>query len=116
MCGAVKKEFPQWQELFEKLAPRPGDGVGIIEGVERMATEDAVFKGKFRFLLQTLYEADLLSDDVILLWADKRRAGEGSAGGLELFEQKTTQDFLEWLAESSGEDESSEEEDDDDEE
>jgi translation initiation factor eIF-2B subunit epsilon len=116
VCGAVKKEFPQWQELFEKLAPRPGDGVGIIEGVERMATEDAVFKGKFRFLLQTLYEADLLSDDVILLWADKRRAGEGSAGGLELFEQKTTQDFLEWLAESSGEDESSEEEDDDDEE
>ena len=117
VCGEVKKEFGEWGELFEKLAPRTQDAIGIVEGVERMVAENAKFAGMrqgggFRFLLQTLYDDEVLSEGVLLLWAEKRAAGEGGETALELFNQKSTQDFLDWLNEDEESDEESGEESD----
>lgn len=67
--------------------------------------------GGFRFLLQTLYDSDLLSDEVILFWAEKREAGEGGEGAQKLFAQDNVKEFLEWLQESEEEDDSDEDSD-----
>jgi hypothetical protein len=150
VCAEVKAEFGEWKELFEKLAPRTQDGIGIIEGIERMVSGECVHarggrrregwkearaqtltlilhplfrslryecfatlatNGGFRFLLQTLYDSDLLSDEVILFWAEKREAGEGGVGAQKLFAQDNVKEFLEWLQESEEEDDSDEDSD-----
>lgn len=112
VLGSFKAEFTKWKDLFTKCSPRKSDEAGIIFGVERMLClqDFSIFqsKGGFRFLLQTLYDLDILSEDAIGIWREKRSAGEGSEALLAMFNDQTVQDFLEWIDESEEEDSSDE--------
>ncbi len=63
--------YKEWKELFLKVSPRPEDELGIIFGVEDLCTSSlAVGKvlkeGGCRFLLQTLFDMDFISEEAIL--------------------------------------------------
>jgi translation initiation factor eIF-2B subunit epsilon len=65
----------------------------------------------FRFLLQTLHDEEVVSEEALLSWATDKRVGDANSPAGRLFFQKPTQDFLQWLEEES-EEESSEEDSD----
>ncbi len=118
VVGAAKREFESWSELFAKLSPRVEDGVGIVVGVESLFekgqgcwAEIGGKDGAFRFLLQTLYDLEVVSEETLLRWADERRSGGGGEVAQKLFQEKGTQDFLEWLEDD--EDDSDEDDEDD---
>ena len=123
----------KWKVLFDKLSPRVDDQVGILRGLEEVCGEGGdeegdgdggkVWEGKlggqgFMIMLRYCYEdLEVLSEDCIEAWAEKRRQGEGDEEALKLFNSASVQQFLEWLAESEEEtddddDEESEEESD----
>mmetsp|Transcript_17929 Transcript_17929/g.49658 ORF Transcript_17929/g.49658 Transcript_17929/m.49658 type:complete len:1022 (-) Transcript_17929:284-3349(-) len=66
----------------------------------------------FRFVLQTLHDQEVLSEDAILAWAAERR-NESSAGEDDpkqaLFRMPSVQAFLEWLEEDDDDSSSDEE-------
>ena len=110
--AALKKEMVAWSELFKKCAPRPTDEVGIICGLERiLKTPDyAPFaaQGGLRFLLQTMFDAEVVCEEAILSWKGRREGGEGDENAIKLFGDERIKEFLEWIEEE--EEESSEEE------
>jgi len=120
VLGAFKKEFTGWNELFKKCCPRNSDQVGIIYGIERVVNiakfEDFRKAKGFRLLLQTIHsdENEVLTDEALGIWKEKRSSGEGGEVALEMFKDKAIQDFLEWVEQSEEEDSSSSEEEDSD--
>eukprot|EP00519_Triparma_laevis_P010136 CAMPEP_0182517180 /NCGR_PEP_ID=MMETSP1321-20130603/41753_1 /TAXON_ID=91990 /ORGANISM="Bolidomonas sp., Strain RCC1657" /LENGTH=757 /DNA_ID=CAMNT_0024724903 /DNA_START=55 /DNA_END=2328 /DNA_ORIENTATION=- len=114
VLSALKKELVLWTELFEKCTPRKADECGIIVGAERLVCLPGMEKfragGGFRFILQTLNDEDILSEEAIEVWKGRREKGEGGKDGLELFADQSLKDFLEWLEEESDESDGSEDE------
>jgi len=139
LVADFKSSLDHWAPLLRKMSIGLDEEKAIVLAVERCATqpgtEMAEYLGtgtSFRFLLQTLHDEEIVSEEAILSWAADRREGgnaadvniaEVEAGDAEngtnksaaakLFQLKPVQDFLEWLAEESEEDS---DEDDDDEE
>jgi hypothetical protein len=70
----------------------------------------------FRFVLQTLHDKEIVNEVAIFEWAGERReeGQDDSRPRSALFWQQPTQDFLEWLEESSDEDSSGGSDDDED--
>jgi len=106
--------------LFNKLSPRVDDQLGVVLGLEEICseTEDNTIGAKlgsqgFMIMLRFCYEdLEILSEECINHWAEKRSGGEGDEGALALFKSNYVQQFLEWLAESEEEDSSDEDESD----
>jgi len=79
-----------------------GEGLGQVLGGQG-----------FRFLLQICFDdLEILSEESITAWAEKRKGGEGGEEVLKMFGMETVVEFLEWMAES--EEESSDEEEEND--
>ena len=57
----------------------------------------------FRFILQTLHDEEIVSEEAILSWAAMRKSGHDGPQQ-KLFQQKATQEFLEWLEDDSDSD------------
>ena len=116
--GLLKKELASWSALFKKLSPRVDDQIGVIIGLEAICTMGEglgqVLGGQgFRFLLQICFDdLEILSEESITAWAEKRKGGEGGEEVLKMFGMETVVEFLEWMAES--EEESSDEEEEND--
>jgi len=138
MALALQVELDYWVPLFVKFRQSSKEELSIIQATENCAlwtpgsevSEDSDLQKRladmlstepgFRLVLQTLEDKEIVKDSTILLWA-KDRHREIEINGREspiakLLFQKSTQDYLEWLAEESGSEEESDDDDEDDEE
>ena len=123
LVASLKKRLSHWGPLLQKMSIGIEEEKSIILGLERAATasgedEMGITLSKepaFRFVLQTLHDEEIVSEEAVLAWAAMRReddADDDAAG--KLFHQKPTQDFLEWLAEEDSDDDDDDDSDDDD--
>jgi translation initiation factor eIF-2B subunit epsilon len=118
LVTALKSQLEKWGPLFQKMSIGLDEEKSIVLALEMAATtgEDVAAtvlskEPAFRFLLQTLHDEELVSEEAILSWAAERREEAQDTPRGKLFHQQPTQDFLEWLEEESDdEDESSDEE------
>jgi translation initiation factor eIF-2B subunit epsilon len=57
----------------------------------------------FRFLLQTLHDKEIVSEEAFGEWAEEHK-GETSSPRAELYTSQKVSDFIEWLQEASEDD------------
>lgn len=123
LVSGLKSQLKRWAPLLKKMSMGLDEEKSIVLGLERAATgggdmgETLSAEPNFRFMLQTLHDEELVSEEAILAWAAGRRADDPETDVGKLFNQEPTQEFLDWLDEddSDEEDDDSDEEDDDDE-
>mmetsp|Transcript_40646 Transcript_40646/g.84605 ORF Transcript_40646/g.84605 Transcript_40646/m.84605 type:complete len:764 (-) Transcript_40646:946-3237(-) len=126
LVAEFKTFLEHWAPLLQKMSIGQEEEKAIILGIEKSATGggdigDKLSSGNaFRFLLQTLYNEDIVSEEAVVAWSEERKAettSDPSLPRVKLFLQQPVQEFLEWLLaeESSDEDgdESSGDDDDD---
>mmetsp|Transcript_1218 Transcript_1218/g.1986 ORF Transcript_1218/g.1986 Transcript_1218/m.1986 type:complete len:748 (-) Transcript_1218:122-2365(-) len=107
----------QWgYQLVYALLQEHTDAASAIESVEDFVLNvDRRLYPVFRFILQIMYDSELLSEDSLLTWADTRESGSHIAENKKtLFMEPQVQEFVEWLREGD-DDDSDEDEDDSDE-
>lgn len=124
LIGAVKKicigsNNNGWgYKLLKALCQGPEDELAMIEAIEDYSCREAcaqTFYAIFRFIMQLFYDAELLSEEVLLQWIDLRRNHCNSSSRQNaLFNETTVQDFVDWI-EAEEEDDSEEEDEDEDE-
>ena len=84
-----------------------------IKAIENAATGGGVMgevlscEPSFRFMLQTLHSEEIVSDEALMKWAALRREGNQDSPVGKLFNQKHTQEFLEWVEEEDSSDDDS---------
>ena len=107
LVAALKSELEEWAPLFHKMSIGIDEEKSIVTALESAATGEGAMsvvlsqEPAFRFLLQTLHDEEVVSEEAILSWAAQRHEeGEDTPRG-KLFHQQPTQDFLEWLEEES---------------
>lgn len=107
LVSSFKAELKNWGELLKKFCHSVEEEKSIITAIETAASIDGPMgtvlsrEPSFRFILQTLHDADILSDEAILSWASIRKEGDSHGEQKALFNQKATQQFLEWLEDDS---------------
>mmetsp|Transcript_9050 Transcript_9050/g.22900 ORF Transcript_9050/g.22900 Transcript_9050/m.22900 type:complete len:907 (-) Transcript_9050:52-2772(-) len=120
LIATLKSKLEFWAPLLQKLSIGIEEEQGIIHGLEAAAIDGTevsqrLQKGMtFRFLLQTLHDEDILSEDAILAWAEERKKEPDSSPTGKLFQTQPVQDFLEWLEDDDGDDDDDDSEDDSD--
>ncbi len=112
LVGSLRKMMEYWGSLFQSICIGSEEEKSIIHSLESMALGHVGSKfvsvlgtePAFRFVLQTLHDQEIVNEEAIFEWAlERKEEGKDSPLG-ELFWQKPTQDFLEWLREDSGSD------------
>jgi translation initiation factor eIF-2B subunit epsilon len=86
------------------------------------ATEDFVLHENgsslypfFRFLLQMVYDADLVSEDTLLKWISIRSNSDDEEDlKIKLFNQPEVQEFVDWISQEEDDDDDDEDDEDDD--
>jgi translation initiation factor eIF-2B subunit epsilon len=117
LVSALKSQLARWAPLLKKMSIGLDEEKSIILALEKAATGGGIMgdtlsmEPNFRFMLQTLHDEELVSEETILVWAASRRDDDPESDTGKLFYQKPTQDFLEWLEDDDG-DEDDEESDD----
>eukprot|EP00163_Fabomonas_tropica_P029935 TRINITY_DN6601_c0_g1_i2.p1 TRINITY_DN6601_c0_g1~~TRINITY_DN6601_c0_g1_i2.p1 ORF type:complete len:653 (-),score=120.90 TRINITY_DN6601_c0_g1_i2:167-2125(-) len=113
---AGKAGLAEWQGLVEKGGPwvvkyvqAKDDQVELIFIIQEHIMEGNAPISHFPFILQILYEEDVLSEEAIMQWAEEQADGDAE----EREYVTKAQPFLTWLAEA--EEESDDDDDDDDE-
>lgn len=121
LVSAFKQKLEFWSPLLQKMSIGQAEEIAIIGGLERAATSDETAEvskklrsGRcFRFLLQTLHDQDILSEESILAWAEERKSESTDSALGKIFRLQSIQDFLEWLQEEEEEDDDDDEDEDD---
>ena len=122
-----KSYLEHWAPLLQKMSIGLDEEQAIILGIEKMATGggemgDKLSSGNaFRFLLQTLYHEDIVSEEAILAWSGERKVEEQTekdkddspSPRVRLYRQPAIQDFLNWLVDDDDDDDDDDEDDDD---
>ena len=109
LCSKLKKELVHWMPLFTKMCISIEEEISILIALENAAVGggdvgNVLSKApSFRFLLQTLYDMDIVSEDAITEWSQKRIEDfkTEDSDKKALFFQEATQTFLQWLEEDS---------------
>jgi translation initiation factor eIF-2B subunit epsilon len=120
LVASFKNELKHWAELFRKLCHSIEEDKCVISAVESAACGGGIIgdvltqEPNFRFILQTLHDVDIISEEAILSWGSMRRDVDPESAEGKIFLQKHTQEFLEWLNEDSSDDDDSDDDDDDD--
>jgi translation initiation factor eIF-2B subunit epsilon len=115
LVTSLKNQLEHWTPLLRKMSIGLDDERSIVNALELAATDQGSVgetlsrEPSFRFLLQTLHDEEVVSEEAILSWAAERREEEDDNPRGTLFRQQPTQDFLEWLEGESEEDSSEEE-------
>jgi len=120
LCECLKKELNHWKPLFTKMCHSIEEEKSILIALENAAVGGgdvgAVLSKapSFRFLLQTMYDMEVISEEAILEWSKERREDFKEEGGDKktLFYQQPTQTFLEWLEKDSDDSDSDDDESD----
>lgn len=114
LVSSLKSRLEFWAPLLQKMSIGIDEEKAIIHGLERVATAEGSPEStklssglSFRFLLQTLHDEEVLSEDAILSWAAERKEEPADGPLRNLFQLQSIQDFLEWLEEESEEEEDS---------
>ena len=81
----------------------------LVEALEDECVQTASLRPMFRFLLQILHDAGILTEESLLQWIRSRRNMPPDAARRLLFDQPEVQDFVEWIEDEG---EGSEEDDD----
>lgn len=114
LVADFKSMLRTWKPLLQKMSVGLEEEKSIIIGLETCATSGdlAPFLStgmSFRFLLQTLHDEEVVSEESILSWAADPKSAPN------LVEMKPVQDFIEWLQEEDDdEDEATSSDDDED--
>lgn len=110
LVAEFKSYLERWGPLLRKMSIGLEEEKAIVLALERSATQESEMGEylstgtSFRFLLQTLHDEEIVSEDSILDWATERRNNQDVDSGVtKLFRLKPVQDFLEWLEEESEE-------------
>ena len=125
LVSSLKARLDHWAPLLEKMSIGLDEEKAIVYGVERAAADldsglGATLRTEpnFRFVLQTLHDEEVISEEALLAWAaERRRSSEDEQEETvraKLFAQEPTQDFLEWLNDDSDDDDEDDESDDED--
>jgi len=119
-----------WAAMLRKLCRGVVEEVAVLEALEQAATVDELETSStttstteeiraiarklrsgmaFRFVLQTLHDKEVLSEEAILKWAEAHRSREDDDVDDDdpkraLFRMQSVQDFLEWLEEDDDDD------------
>jgi len=115
LVASFKSELAYWGELLRKLSHSVVTEKSLVMALEAAAIGDGVIgevisrEPSSRLLLQILYEEDIVSEEAIISWAAIRRDGNLESPQSKLFFQKTMQEFLKLLEESSSDDDSEDE-------
>ena len=104
LVSSFKNKLGIWGGMLESLCKGVEEEKSIILATERAATGEGVIgevlsrEPSFRFILQTLHGEEYISDEAITAWATMRREENNSdSPRVKLFQQKSTQQFLEWI-------------------
>jgi len=117
-----KKHLSEWVQLLQRFLRSEDDQVELLLTFEEFCSEEGVFEdsgehGKlfsdiFPQVLQQLYDADVVSEEAFIAWADeKEHAEEHDRAYL-----KKAAKFIEWLRTADEDEDEDEDEDDDDDE
>jgi len=110
LVAALKSQLQYWGPLLQKMSIGLDEEKGIILALEKAATSGGDMQltlssqPNFRFVLQTLHDEEILSEEAILSWAAERHDEPSDDAVSNLFNQQPTQDFLEWLEEEDDSD------------
>ncbi|KAK9914949.1 hypothetical protein WJX75_002748 [Coccomyxa subellipsoidea] len=106
-----------WTDLLKQFLRSEDDQVDLLLTLEEFCGEEGVFEGTgeqcglfsavFAKVLQLLYDAEVVSEDAFLKWADEKAHAEAED---RVFLDKAAE-FLKWLREAETEEENSDEED-----
>jgi translation initiation factor eIF-2B subunit epsilon len=117
LVADFKAKLERWAPLLRKFSIGMEEEKAIVLALETCAIADnamgeVLSAGRsFRFLLQTLHDEEIVSEDAILSWAaDRRELTDEGSPAAKLFMLQPVQDFLEWLAESEEDDSDNDEE------
>jgi translation initiation factor eIF-2B subunit epsilon len=128
LIAALNQRLHLWAPLLQKMSMGLDEEKAIIYGLECAATSagdgttstatamsDKLGSGpSFRFLLQTLHDKEVLSEEALLAWKEERKdETEDTPLVGKLFHLQLVQEFLEWLEEESEEEGSDDDEDSD---
>jgi translation initiation factor eIF-2B subunit epsilon len=127
LVAEFKSVLEHWAPLLQKMSIGQDEEKAIILGIERTATDGGGIGEKlssgnaFRFLLQTIYNEGIVSEEAVLAWSEERKtesSTDSSSPRVQLYCRQPVQEFLEWLVaeESSDDEEESNDEDDSDDE
>lgn len=117
LASSFKSFLLKWKWLLKKFCHSNDEEQSIILAVEAAAIggnglgEALSTEPSFRFILQTLHDEEIVTEDAIIAWANKRRDENATTPKGKLFNQRPTQDFLKWLEENSESEEESDEDD-----
>jgi len=119
LVASLKSKLERWAPLLQKMGIGIDEEKSIVKALETAAVgggdigEALSAEPNFRFMLQTLHDEEIVTEEAVLAWAADRRETDPESDLGKLFNQQPTQDFLEWLNEDSSDedDESSDEED-----
>lgn len=119
--GKLVQEFKSyldhWAPLLQKMSIGLDEEKGIVLALEQCALESnergqTLSSGtSFRFLLQTLHDEEIVSDEAILSWAADRQEDADGSRLKKLLDLPLVKDFLEWLEQESEDEDGSSEED-----
>ena len=115
LASTFKSKLVPWKWLLKKFCHGNEEEQSIILAIEAAAVGGGVIgevlstEPSFRFILQTLHDEEIITDDAIITWAGKRRNENPNTPKGSLFSQQHTQDFLKWLEEDSDSDDESDE-------
>ncbi|KAG5182444.1 nucleotide-diphospho-sugar transferase [Tribonema minus] len=118
LVAAVREQLQLWKTLLSRLAQNAADQVEVIMAVEQYALRPGKatpLAGVFRFILQLLYDTEVVSEEGMEQWIALRRSGPATAPEMTLFNAPQTQEFIAWLEDEEEESDDEDEDDDDDE-
>eukprot|EP00953_Heterococcus_sp_UTEX-ZZ885_P007011 4274-Heterococcus_DN1.PRE.3 len=87
--------------------------VEVVRAVEQHAlrrpqsgAKETPLAGVFRFVLQLLYDMEVVGDEGMTEWIAQRRTGPANCPELALFNAPATKAFVQWLEDEESEEES----------
>ncbi|KAL3939899.1 MAG: hypothetical protein SGBAC_005452 [Bacillariaceae sp.] len=117
LVSSLKSRLEFWGPLLQKMSIGVDEEKSILYGVEQVAIQEnspvatKLSAGlSFRFVLQTLHDEEVLSEEAILSWAAERKDEPKDSALGKLFQLKSIQDFLEWLEEEDDDEDSDDDE------
>ncbi|POM78685.1 Translation initiation factor eIF-2B subunit epsilon [Phytophthora palmivora] len=124
ILGNVRTKFQKWSSVIQRCIVEQEDQVAIVDALEGYCSSPeerrVLWLPLFRFLLQTVYDLEWVSEDVILEWHDTKQtvAGEKehTLDPLAASSKKDVQEFIDWLQESDDDDDDDDSEEDSDDE
>ncbi|KAE9341133.1 putative translation initiation factor eIF-2B subunit epsilon [Phytophthora fragariae] len=119
ILGNVRTKFQKWSSVIQRCLVEQEDQLAVVDALEGYcaAPEErrVIWLPLFRFLLQTVYDLEWVSDDVILEWHGAKQANadeEEASDAVAAASKKDMQEFIDWLQESEDDDDDDDEDDD----